>query len=73
VCDFFVLFFFNICNCGLDDIVSVFIHAIYPVSLGPCLRLLGYGVQFIRARKNILRYLKVGRINGFCLKMGSLM
>lgn len=64
---------FNICNCGLDDIVSVFIHVIYPASLWPCLRLLGYGVQFLRARKNVLRYLKVGRINGFCLKMGSLM
>lgn len=70
MCFFFVLFSFNTCNCGLDDIVSVFIHAIYPTTLGPCLRLLGYLVQFIRARKNILRYLKAGKNQWFLSKNG---
>lgn len=75
------LFSFDIYNCGLDDIrqydiVSVFIHLIYPASLGLALGYKGMGRVWgsvFTGEKFFLRYLKEGRINGFCLKMGSLM
>jgi len=58
------------------DIVRVFICVIYPAPLDLALGYKGlgwvWGSVFMGEKKNS-RYLKEGRINGFCLKMGSLM